>query len=540
MAGVPRGCARARAVTSSRVHTETAFIILFIVATGVALLGRRLGIPYTVALVLTGLGLGTVHAFEPPHLTHELLFGVVLPALLFEAAFHIDVRDFWRDRAAVLGLAVPGVAVATALTTVLLVSVADTLHELEPFSWRHALVFSATIAATDPIAVVGLFRNLQAPRRLALLLEGESLLNDGTSIVFFTLVLGLVTGAAVTVGGLAAAFVKVVGGGVLVGLAVGFAVSLVIQRVDDPMIEITLTTIAAYGAFVAAEQLGFSGVIGTVTAGMLCGNYGARTGMSPSTRIAAQTFWEYAAFALNSIVFLLIGLEVHVRDLLASWGAILLAYGAVTLGRALVIFGVSGLLSRTPERIPLSWSAVLTWGGLRGALSMVLALSLAADFPHRSTIVTLTFGVVVLSILLQGLTMGPLLRRLGIVRGSQALAAYDLARGRSQAAGAALAELNAMEQTRMIHPKVLQRLRTEYEGQARAAEEAVEDLHLKVEEVGQEEFQRARRRLLLVEKERVLDAFRRGAITHQTYEQLLADIDARLLQPPEKAAGGGG
>lgn len=516
-------------------HAETAFIILFIVATAVALLARRLGMPYTVALVLTGLVLGAVHAFEPPRLTKELLFGVFLPALLFEAAFHVEIKEFWRERAPVLGLAVPGVAVAMALTTVLLVPAANALHQLEAFTWRHALVFSATIAATDPIAVVGLFKHMRAPRRLALLLEGESLLNDGTSIVFFTLVLGLVTGAAVSVGGLAVAFVKVVGGGVLVGLAVGFGISLVIQRVDDPMIEITLTTIAAYGGFVAAEQLGFSGVIGTVTAGMLCGNYGARTGMSPSTRVAAETFWEYLAFALNSIVFLLIGLEVHVRELLASWLAILVAYGAVTLGRALVIFGVSGLLMRTAERIPVRWSAVLTWGGLRGALSMVLVLSLAPDFPYRDLLVTLTFGVVVLSILVQGLTMGPLLRGLHIVRGSEALAAYDLARGRSQTADAALAELGIMERRRMVHPQVLERLRQAYEGRLQSAEHAIDELHLAADEVRTEEFMRAQRHLLLVEKDRVLQAFRLGTIGAHTYETLLADIDARLV-----GGGGGG
>jgi CPA1 family monovalent cation:H+ antiporter len=522
------------------VHAETAFIILFIVATAVALFARRLGMPYTVALVLTGLVLGAVHAFEPPHLTKDLLFGVFLPALLFEAAFHVEVKEFWRERAPVLGLAVPGVAVAIALTTVLLVPAIEALGQLETFTWRHALVFSATIAATDPIAVVGLFKHLRAPRRLALLLEGESLLNDGTSIVFFTLVLGLVAGVAVGVGSLAVAFVKVVGGGVLVGLAVGFGVSLVIQRVDDPMIEITLTTIAAYGGFIAAEQLGFSGVIGTVTAGMLCGNYGARTGMSPSTRIAAETFWEYLAFALNSIVFLLIGLEVHVRELLASWPAILVAYGAVTLGRALVIFGVSGLLRRTPERIPLSWSAVLTWGGLRGALSMVLVLSLAPGFPHRDLLVTLTFGVVVLSILVQGLTMGPLLRRLGIVQGSEALAAYDVARGRSQAADAALAELDVMERRHMAHPGVLQRLRAEYEERLQSAEQAIHELHLATDDVRNEELLRARRHLLLLEKDRVLEAFRLGTIGAETYETLLADIDARLVRGGGGGAGGEG
>ena len=179
------------------------------------------------------------------------------------------------------------------------------------------------------------------------------------------------------------------------------------------MIEITLTTIAAYGSFLAAEHFHYSGVIATVAAGMLCGNYGARVGMSPSTRIAVETFWEYVAFALNSIVFLLIGLEVNFQALLASWQAILVAYLVVTGGRALIIFGASSLLRRTRERIPWAWSVILTWGGLRGGLPMVLVLSLPRDFPHRELLVSMTFGVVILSILVHGLTMSPLLQMAG-------------------------------------------------------------------------------------------------------------------------------
>lgn len=177
----------------------------------------------------------------------------------------------------------------------------------------HGLVFGALIASTDPIAVVGLFKSLGAPKRLAVLVEGESLLNDGTAVVLFTLILGIAQGQEVSTGAAVLDFVKVVGMGVLIGVAMGFAVSKVIQRVEEPMIEITLTTIAAYGSFVAAEQLHYSGVIATVTAGMICGNYAVRTGMGPTTRIAVESFWEYVAFALNSIVFLLIGFEVHVR-----------------------------------------------------------------------------------------------------------------------------------------------------------------------------------------------------------------------------------
>src|SRR5262249_20197554 len=262
----------------------------------------------------------------------------------------------------------------------ILVSFARALPFAQGFTFAHGLVFGAIVAATDPIAVVGLFRTLGAPKRLRVLVDGESLLNDGTAVVLFGLVLTYVSGNGVSAGSLVPQFFKVVGVGALTGVAMGAAASRIIGAVSDPMVEITLTTITAYGSFVVAEGIGGSGVISTVAAGMLCGNYAMRSGMSPSTRIAAETFWEYVAFPLNSVVFLLIGLELKAGDLLASWRPILTAYLALTVGRSLVVLAVTTLLRRTRERIPWRWAPVLTWSGLRGALSMVLALSLSRDF----------------------------------------------------------------------------------------------------------------------------------------------------------------
>ncbi len=511
-------------------EAETIFILLFVVATAVAIAVQRLAVPYTVALVFTGLVLGLLHIFEAPHLTKALLFGVFLPGLLFEAAFHIEIKQFWRNRFAVTSLALPGVVAAIALTAIILTPVANLLQFVQGFTWKYALVFGAIISATDPIAVVAIFKSLGVPKRLAVLLEGESLLNDGTAIVFFTLSVALVTGAVVTVGDLAFAFVKIVGVGALIGTGVGLAASQVIRQVDDPMIEITLTTIAAYGSFLAAEHFGYSGVIATVLAGMLCGNYGARTGMSPSTRVAVETFWEYLVFALNSIVFLLIGLEVHFQALLASWQAILVAYLVVTGGRALIIFIVTLLLQKTRERIPRTWSVVLTWGGLRGGLPMVLVLSLPKDFPHRELLISMTFGVVILSILVHGLTMTPLLRWLGIVRGHREHAAYEFIRGRLQTAHAALDEIDRMSSIHFTSPEVLAGLRREYEEKVEQDSHALEALHLEQKELRDEEAQLARRRLLLVEKGAATDALHHGVLSQTVQEKLLADIDGRLLR----------
>jgi CPA1 family monovalent cation:H+ antiporter len=512
------------------VQTETILILLFSVAAAVAIAVRQLHVPYTVALVLTGLALGILNLFTPPHLTKELLFSVFLPGLLFEAAFHIEFREFWRNRTAIAALAVPGVAAAVALTTVILTPVVNTLHLEQDFTWQYALVFGALIAATDPIAVVAVFRSLGAPRRLSVLLDGESLLNDGTAIVLFTLSLSLVTGASVTTGQLATDFLKIVGFGGLIGAAVGLAVSQVIKQIDDAMIEITLTTIAAYGSFVTAEHLHYSGVIAVVVAGVLCGNYGARTGMTPSTRVAVETFWEYVAFALNSMVFLLIGLEVHLDALFSSWQVILVAYLVVTAGRGLVIFVVSGLLRTTREKIPWPWSVVLTWGGLRGGLPMVLVLSLAKEFPHRGLLVTMTFGVVMISILLHGMTVTPLLRWLGVVKGREHREAYEFARGKLQAASAALEELERMSHVHFSRVDVRAQLKDEYEKRIAEEQDQIGELELDRAAIAAQESQWARRHLLLTEKNHVIDSFRQGVLSQEVYEKLLADIDARLLR----------
>ncbi|MEO8604079.1 MAG: Na+/H+ antiporter [bacterium] len=511
-------------------ESEGVFILMFVVASAVAIVARRIDVPYTVALVVAGLVLGSLHAFEPPHLTKSFLFTICLPGLLFEAAFHTDFGEFWRNRLAIISLAVPGVVVAVGITAGILAPLIDQLQVAGGFTWRHAMVFGALLAATDPIAVVGLFKNLGAPKRLRMLIEGESLLNDGTSIVFFSIVLGLVVGGAdLTVRRLTIDFVSAVGVGILVGGAGGLAVSELMKRIDDPMIEITLTTVAAYGTFVAAEHLHSSGVIATVTAGMLCGNYGARIGMSPSTRVAVETFWEYVAFALNSVVFLLIGFEVHPEAMLRSWQAIGVAYIAVVAARAAVIATASALLGLARERVPRTWSVVLAWGGLRGALSMVLALSLPATFPYRDLLITMTFGVVVLSLLLQGLTLAPLLRWLGIVRGAELRAEREFDRGRMQAADAAIQELDRIADTHYADGGVLDAVRGAYRSRIAAAEQHLQSLPLGREDMQREEQLWLERRLLVVEKDRVIEMLHRGLLRQHTYDRLVADIDARLL-----------
>ncbi len=396
--------------------TELGILLLLSVATAVAIATTRLKVPYTVALVVVGTGLGAAHLSTPIHLTKDILYAVFLPGLIFEAAYNLTISELRQNLRAIFALAVPGVLLAMAATAGILVLSTDAFANGPRLSWSHALVFSSLIAATDPIAVVALFKTLGAPRRLSVLIEGESLVNDGTAAVLYAIVVGAVTGnghASLATGALE--FVIVVGGGALVGVAIGYFASGLRRRTAEPMIEIALTTLAAYGSFALAERFHVSGIIATLGAGVVCRAQARPEVCSEATNMAVQSFWEYAAFALNSLVFLLIGFEVKLSQLGAAWRPIVLAFVAMTLGRAVVVFVVSALLARTKERIPFSHGLVLTWGGLRGALSMVLALAIPESLPERQLIVTTTFGVVSISIVLQGLTARPLLRRLRIV-----------------------------------------------------------------------------------------------------------------------------
>jgi CPA1 family monovalent cation:H+ antiporter len=398
---------------------------LLIVAAIIAMLAKRLRIPYTVSLVLGGLLLGVIQLpilspLQPGHrpdwLTPDVILILFLPALVFEGSVKLDVRELLRNSIPLLLLANAGVLLAALGTGYL-------LHWLIGLPVLTALLFGCIISATDPISVLAIFKDLRVDKRLSLIMEGESLLNDGTAVVLFGILFGVIVAEKLTVPkGIEQYLLAVVGGAVL-GSALGYLASRVTGTVDDPQIEITLTTILAYGSYLLAFHLHLSGVIATASAGLMLGNFGAKRGMSVGTRTAMQSFWEYISFVMNSLVFLLIGLEIHVRELIHNWASVLLAIGAVFLGRALSVYLLMPLSNRFAEKIPLRWQHVAVWGGLRGALALALALSLTTTFPYREQILNLTFGVVIFSILVQGLTIKPLVRILKLANGDDAKAA---------------------------------------------------------------------------------------------------------------------
>jgi CPA1 family monovalent cation:H+ antiporter len=287
------------------------------------------------------------------------------------------------------------------------------MHYLAHWQWLGALVFGVLIAATDPVSVIATFKEAKAHGRLLVLIEAESLLNDGTAAVAFGVVVALATGQQLSSFEITATLLRTIGGGILCGGAVALGALVMAWRTDDHLVEITFTMVAAYGSFLVADYFGLSGVLATITAGLVMGNFKSLNAISERGRGALQDFWEYAAFVANSLVFLLIGMHEAQQNFVAIWLPAFIAIGLVTLGRAAAIYPCCLLFSRSSRRVTMRHQHVLFWGGLRGAVALALSLGLPPDVPRREEIIAISFAVVAFSVFVQGLTMPPFLRRMG-------------------------------------------------------------------------------------------------------------------------------
>ena len=380
--------------------------LMLLIAAVVAMLTRRLRLPYSAGLVVAGIVLAVMPFAPKVSLTKDLIFTVLLPPLLFEAAFYIHWDQLRRDFPVVVILATLGVVLSACVTAL-------GMRYLANWQWMAALVFGILIAATDPVSVIATFKEAKGQGRLLVLIEAESLFNDGTAAVAFGVVVAMTSGRQFSPLGIEAMLIETIGGGIICGAAVALGSLLLAGRTDDHLVEITFTTVAAYGSFLLADHLGLSGVLATITAGLVMGNFKSFGTISSRGEEAIQAFWEYAAFVANSLVFLLIGMHEARQDFVAIWLPAVIAIALVTLGRAVAIYPCCFLFSRSSLRVAMKHQHILLWGGLRGAVALALALGLPPAVPQREKIVTISFAVVAFSVFAQGLTMTSFLRKLG-------------------------------------------------------------------------------------------------------------------------------
>jgi len=502
--------------------TETLIIALLLVVSLVATFVRRLRIPYIVSLVVAGLML-TVWSPIKVELTPELILTLFVPPLVFEAAFHLNFSEMRHNLSSILIFAVPGVILTTLI-------VGGILAFAIQISLPLALLFGALIAATDPLAVVMTFRKLGAPPRLTVLLEGESLLNDGTAIVMFNLMLMVVLTGKFDLIGSFLDFLRVAVGGTLIGLTLGWIVSALIERVDDYLIEMTLTTVLAFGSYLLAEQFHLSGVLAVVAAGLVNGNLGSR-GMSPTTRIVLSNFWEYIAFLANSLVFLLIGLQIDLPSLGVEWQNILWAILAVLIARLIVVYSLGRLANRlTTEPIPLKWLHVLNWSGLRGAISLALALSLPASLAgDRETLRVMAFGVVLFTLLVQSTTMRSFIHRLKIVTRSESQIMYEMSHARLTSLRMADNRLDRLYAEGSLSPHSWERLKQFVTQQAEILMRSVRGLIDADPSLEAEDLEKGWRELFRSQRSALLSLRQDGVIAEDVYEMLTAEVDTQLL-----------
>jgi CPA1 family monovalent cation:H+ antiporter len=530
-------------VNEQIIQIEEAVILLLALAVLVGIAARSLRVPYTIGLVLLGLALATRKElnFE---ITPNLILALLVPPLIFEAAFHLDLGALRRNLTQVLVLAVPGVIITT-----LLVGLVVAWGTGLPLSL--AFVFGALVSATDPVSVVALFRSLGVPKRLQTLLEGESLLNDGTAIVIFNLVLALslagtlssnlpasagLAGQAPAAGvNWAAAlpflqsawdFVRVSGGGLLIGFLLGSLISFLIGRIDDYLLETTLTSVLAYSAYLLAELVGVSGVLAVVAAGLINGNAGNK-GMSPTTRIVVGNFWEYAAFLANTFVFLLIGLKIDLGMLLQNWLPILWAILSVLAARAATIYGLAWI----SKDIPLKWQHVLYWGGMRGAISLALALSLPIQLgPARGLLQSMAFGVVLFTLIVQGSSMGKLIKVLKLVEFSENRREYQRRHARAVASRTAREHLERLNRQGLLSDHTWHNLSPILKAYNLAQIDAVKEVLTRDPGVESEELSATRREYLRSNRSTYATLLKNGLIGEEVYTELVSEVDAALAE----------
>jgi Na+:H+ antiporter len=386
------------------------FLLLLILvgalATVLGLVSRRARmLPYPVVLAAAGIAVGLLPGGSFPRVGPEVILLAFVPGLVFEAALTLELQELRRRIVSVGLLATVGVA----LTVVL---IGTLTHLLLGFSWASGFLVGAILSTTDPIAVVSLLRRMNAPKGLAAILEGESLFNDGTGVAMFTAVLATILSGSPSFADAGLRFVEITIGGTAIGLAIGFLGVLLLRFAQDAPLEILATLVIAYGSYVAADIVHVSGIVAVVVAGIVVARYGTNAGSLHGPQLLG--FWSLLAFVLNAMLFILVGAALPAWQLVPVAGLIGLTFLIMLITRAVPVYALLGAAALRPPPIPWPWRHLTVWAGLRGALSVALALSVAEVSGVDSRVSLVAYGVVLLSLLVQGSLTAPITRALRI------------------------------------------------------------------------------------------------------------------------------
>jgi CPA1 family monovalent cation:H+ antiporter len=451
-----------------------------------------------------------------------------LPILLFEAAINTDISRLRSTLKPISLLAGPGVAIASGVTALILKLALG-------LDWIPALLLGTILAVTDTVSVIAVFKEVTVPSRLITIVEGESLFNDGAALVLFNLILLSHATGGVTFAESIQELVIVIAGGSLVGLVLGYLSAGLLARSDDNLSSILLTVALALGANQIAHWLGVSGVVAVVVSGLMVGNVGLSRRVSASNRVTLYSFWEYAGFGVNTFIFLLIGVELKLDAFWQTLPAVLLAVLAYHVGRLLAVYPLLAILRWFDRPIPLRWQHILFLGNIKGSLSMALALSLPFTISGRSSLIAIVFGSVLFSLIVQGLSLPWIVKRLRLVTASASRQQTEVLRAQLIAAKAAQDELESMLRTGVLPKSIYEEMRSMYQVQIAKAERTLRDLYDRwaVEvSTGQRDpagLDVIRKRLLLVEKVALTEALRRGIVSETGVKERLQQIDEKIL-----------
>lgn len=499
-------------------------IFLLLVATLVALVARWLKIPYVVGLVVAGLAIPRPLSVG---LNPDLIVNLFLPILIFEAAINTDISRLRSTIKPISLLAGPGVIISAAITTLLLKFGLG-------LAWITAAAVSVILTITDTVSVIAAFRTVPVPRRLATIVEGESLLNDGVAMVLLSVIATIHIQGSFTPGeGLKQIAVAFLGGG-LVGLGLGYLCVGLFRQLDDDLSDILLTICVALGTFQIGQFLGVSSAIAVVVAGLVIGNLGLRR-TSASIQVSLLSFWEYAGFGINTLIFLFVGIEVYPNIFLATIPAALVAVVAYQLGRIFSIYPLLYLLRFFDRPLPLRWQHVLIAGNVKGSLSMALALSLPLTLPGRDQVITLVFSTVLLSLIGQGLSLPWFVKKLQLSQPSPVRQKIETLQLNLITSKAAQAELKYLLTIGSIPKFLYEDLLKDYKKRIAASEAELLNLYNQRStifaegEAEKDYLDGIYRRLYLAEKGAINEALSRGLLPDETAAAYLQTLNEKLL-----------